>query len=343
MSSAVTNVHTLTTIANPSPKKAAGMAVRSQKIDPLMAELLAPLSKYYDPENTVEIRINRPSTVVTDRRGEGKALHDAPELTLAAIETICTGLANYNGLKFDPDTRPKLSCVLHGGHRFECLLASSVQSGISLAIRCKHPFTPTWEQVGVSENIRDYLIQAVEGLKNLIVSGATNTGKTTLLNKLIDTLPEDRRVVAVEDTPELQLAKFWDGVGLLADREASDESSLISYRELYDHKMRITPDQIIFGEISTQNAFAFMSALNSGAEGVMCSIHGKSPHQVIHRKFDQNIAWSGETLPRVSELLTEMVDIVVQIKRDTDGYRRITDIYEPNKDRYVLKDGKEQI
>ncbi|MBF0250768.1 MAG: Flp pilus assembly complex ATPase component TadA [Alphaproteobacteria bacterium] len=309
--------------------------------DPLMARLLSPLSSFYESEDTVEMRMVKPGSVITDRRGRGKKVIDAPDLTLAAVEIICKALSNRFGLKFDVDEHPKLSCVLPGGHRFECLLGASVQSGLSMAIRCKHPFTPTWQQLGVTDMVRDYLIDAVDRQKNIIVSGATNTGKTTLLNKAIDVLPDDRRLIAVEDTPELQIGKFWDSVGLLAERETSGSSGMVTYRELYDHKMRITPDQIIFGEISTLNAFAFLSALNSGAEGVMCSIHGKSPHQVIHRKFDQNIAWAGETMPNVPELLMELIDVIVQIKRSPDGWRRISDIYEPINDRFVFKDGKE--
>ncbi|MHA1597535.1 MAG: ATPase, T2SS/T4P/T4SS family, partial [Alphaproteobacteria bacterium] len=236
---------------------------------------------------------------------------------------------------------PKLSCVLPGGHRFECLLGSSVRSGISLAIRCKHPFTPTWQQLGVNDAIRDYLLAAVMNERNIIISGATNTGKTTLLNMLLGTLPDDRRVIAVEDTPELHIDKFWDGVGLLAARESNSGTGLLDWRQLYDHLMRVTPDHIVFGEISTLNAFAALAALNSGVTGFMCTIHADSPYQAIHRKFDQNIAWAGDVMPRVPEFLTDLVDVVVQIKRTPDGFRQITDIFEPGADSFILRDGKE--
>jgi len=309
--------------------------------DPLMSQLLSPLSKYYESEDTVEIRINRPGMVVTDRRGHGKELIEDPELTLAAIETICMGLANYNGLKFNADTQPKLSCVLREGHRFECLVGASVQSGVSLAIRCKHPFTPTWIQLGVSEHILEYLNDALISEKNMIVSGGTNTGKTTFMNKLLMILSDDERLIAVEDAPELFVERFWDGNGLLADREANEESSLVTYQGLYDHKMRITPGRIWFSEISTRNASAFLNALTAGVEGMMCSIHGNNPHQILNYKFEQLVSMAGDTTPNVSQVLKDTIDVVIQIKRDKDGYRRITDIYEPKNDRFVLKDGEE--
>lgn len=332
----------------PLPNQAVGQAAHTepqdvQKGETILLNVLKPLSRFYDDEKTVEVRSSRPGQVVVDRRGEGKTVVEAPGLTLAELETICTTLSNRFQLNFHPDSNPTVSCVLPGKHRFECLMGSSVQSGLSLAIRCKHPFDPTWEQIGVSKAIRDYILQGVDELKNIIVSGATNTGKTTVLNKMLDVLPEERRVVAVEDTPELHIDRFWDGVGLLAEREANEASGMLDYRRLYDHKMRITPDQIIFGEISTTNASAFLAALNSGAEGVMCSIHGNSPHQVIHRKFRQNVAWSGQSVPDIPELLMETVHAIIQIKRSPDGWRRITDIYEPIHDRFVLKNGEESL
>lgn len=303
--------------------------------------ILRPLAAFYDDPATVEIRMTRPKQVVVDRRGQGKVALDAPDLTLARVEDMCRSLANVTGVKFNPDLAPKLSCVIpEVRHRFECLVGASTQTGVSMAIRCKHPFTPTWEQVGASPSVVEYLQSAIMSEKNMIVSGATNTGKTTFLNKLLEFLPDSRRVVACEDTPELQIDRFWDGVGLLAAREASTASGMIDWRQLYDHQMRATPDHVIFGEISTQNAFAALGALNSGITGFMCTIHAESPYQVLHRKFDQMIAWSGQTMPRVPEFMAELVDVIVQIKRCTDGYRRITDIYEPRGDHWVMRDGE---
>lgn len=222
--------------------------------------------------------------------------------------------------------------------RIECPVGPSVQGGISLAIRCKHPFTPSWDQVGAGGDVVDYLRDAVTAEKNIIISGATNTGKTTLLNKLLGFLPDDRRVIAVEDTPELGMDRFWDGVGLLAARDAKTAVGMIGWDGPYDHLMRATSDHVVFGEVSIQNAFAVLAALNSGATGVMCSIHAKNAKQALDRKFDQNIVWSGATMPRVPEFLRELVDVVVQINRTTDGYQRISEIYEPRADRWVMGD-----
>ena len=305
-----------------------------------ISTILQPLAAFYDDPSTVEMRMTRPKVVIVDRRGVGKIEIPAPELTLGKIESICRSLANVTKVKFDPDRAPKLSCVIpEVRHRFECLVGASVQTKLSLAIRCKHPFVPTWEQVGAPPEVVAYLKRAIlKDSKNIIVGGATNTGKTTFLNKLLKFLPDDRRVIAAEDTPELEIDRFYDGVGLIAAREASTSSGTVTWRELYDHQMRITPDHVIFGEISTQNAFAALGALNSGITGFMCTIHAESPEQVLNRKFVQNIAWAGQNMRDVPEFLRELVDVIVQIKRDSSGYRRITDIYEPRNNTWVMKD-----
>jgi len=313
-------------------------------IPALLRQVLAPLARHYDDPRTVEIRLNRAGQVITDRRGEGKRQVEDEALNIATIERVCRSLANHAGLSWDPDRAPKLSCVLPGGHRFECLVGASVASGVSLAIRCKHPFTPDWADTGLTARMRDYLLAQVSEGSNMIISGATNTGKTTLLNMMLATLPAECRVIGVEDTPELAVERFWDGNRLLCAREAStDNGSMVGWRENYDHLMRITPDRVLFGEISTTNAFAALAALNAGITGFMCTIHAESPLQVIERKFDQNIAWAGEQLDRVPEYLRDLVDVIVQIKRNPDGMRRITDIYRPRDDRWILINQEEQI
>ena len=316
-------------------------ALQESALNPVLKQVLDPLSSFYGDPNTVEVRMNRPNEVITDRRGQGLQKHTAADLPLGAVEEICHALSNDQGVEFHPERNPKLSCILPDGrHRFECLVGPSVRSRLSLAIRCKHPFTPNWRQVGADKKVKEWLLGQVAGGANMIISGATNTGKTTLLNKLLATIPDDRRVVAVEDTPELTLERFWNGVSLLAAREegrSSQATGMVSWRELYDHMMRITPDHIVFGEISTTNSTAALAALNSGVTGFMCTIHAESPLQAIRRKFDQNIAWSGNPMPRVPEFLQELVDVVIQIKRDNKGARRITDIYQPRLDRWVMQ------
>ena len=284
-----------------------------------------------------------PCRIVVDRRGRGLEYVDDDSLTPGCIERICRTLANKHGMPFDADTHSKVSCVIPGvQHRFECLLGASVQSGMSLTIRCKHPFIPTWAELGADESVQGYFYDAMSQSRNIVISGATNTGKTTLLNMLLEMVPASRRVIGVEDTPELALGRFDQGVGLMADRdsEAMAGGGRLGWRQLYDHTMRITPDHIVFGEISTENAWAALAALNSGVTGFLCTIHAESPSPALHRKFEQNVAWSGRSMPAIDRYLSDLVDCVVQVKRSQDGYRRRAEIYEPTNGRSIGAGGE---
>ena len=310
-------------------------------MDAVLTSILAPLARHFDGRDVVEIRVSRPGRIVVDRRGAGLEYYDDDVLTRGCIERICRALANKRGLPFDGGAHSKVSCTIPGlQHRFECLVGASVQSGLSLTIRCKHPFTPNWAELGAGTSIQGYFYDAMAASRNIIVSGATNTGKTTLLNMLLEMVPTSRRVIGVEDTPELDLDRFDQGVGLLADRDGAAGGGHLDWRQLYDHTMRITPDHIVFGEISTGNAWAALSALNSGVTGFMCTIHAESPRQVVERKFAQNIAWSGRPMKNVGKYISGLVDCIVQIRRDADGYRRITEIYEPKTGATVTAEGE---
>ena len=312
----------------------------SPVMDAVLTSIMKPLARHFDDRDIVEVRISRPGRIVVDRRGAGLQYYDDANLTQGCIERICRALANKHGLPFDADTHSKVSCTIPGlQHRFECLVGASVQSGLSLTVRCKHPFMPSWTEIGAEGATQGYLYDAMAASRNMIVSGATNTGKTTLINMLLEMVPTSRRVIGVEDTPELDLARFDQGVGLLADRDGAAGGGHMDWRQLYDHTMRITPDHIVFGEISTGNAWAALSALNSGVTGFMCTIHAESPRQVIERKFAQNIAWSGQPMKNVRKYLAELVDCIIQLERGPDGYRRITEIYEPKEDRTIIPGG----
>jgi len=198
----------------------------------VLTEVLKPLSRYYDDTDMVEIRMNEANYIIVDHRQKGKSRLRDDHLTKQSLIYICRSLANVNGLKFDPASTPKLSCVLPEGHRFEALTGNSVPSGISLAIRCKHPFAVSWDAFGINQAARDYLITAMRRADNLIISGATNTGKTTLANLLLSQIDESERVLVMEDTPELDISRFYDGNRLLAARERGTGNGLVDWSQL---------------------------------------------------------------------------------------------------------------
>ena len=309
--------------------------------DSLIMKLMEPLSELYQDPNVVELRQTRPNKVVLEHRKSDLLHLEVPGLGFSKIRRMCQALANYNGLQFSEDSHPKLSVSLPERHRFECLLGPSTLTGLSLAIRCKHPYQIRFEDMGLSPKLIDYVKQAMEQRWNIAISGSTNTGKTTFLNKLLSLLPDTERVVSCEDTPELEVERFWNGSALFAARDTAQGSGLQDWTQLFDHKMRISPDRIIYSEISVQNAYSALNVLNTGAKGWMCTIHADRAEMVVDR-FQSNIDLSGGVSTPIREYFNELVDVIFHITRFERGVRQITDIFEVKNNRFILKDGKLQ-
>lgn len=319
-----------------------GRGRRSNAIceDPILDQQLRPLWQYINKKTTVEVFVNEPCSVIVDERGGGKVFHNDPDLTIGYFKKLMSALSNNAGLQFDAD-QPSLSTTLPDKHRFQGIIGPSLPKEISVAIRCKHPFEALYEDFGLEGKPLEYLLEMVRQERTIVIAGSTNTGKTTLLNLLLKEANRHRRIITMEDTEELDIDHFEDGVPLLAARDESNAApGKLSYRQLYDHCMRASPQLIVFGEISTQNAFAALGLLNTGHRGMIMTIHADQPEQVIQRKFTQNVAWSGrERMDDIPEYLKDMVDLVIQIKRQPNGMRTVTDMWEPMNDSWVLKDG----
>lgn len=185
------------------------------------------------------------------------------------------------------------------------------------------------ESFGLEKEQAQNLMRHVLNGANIVISGATRTRKTTLLNLLLGSIDETQRIVC-EDTDELVVSHFFDATRLSFKNDAWSKS--------YDHLLRVRPDYVILDEINTDNAYAGFHALNSGVTGFMCTIDAESPLQALNHKFEQCIKIAGHDIPNVTKHLHELVDVVVQIKRSPDGMCHITELYEPRAKTWVLKD-----
>ena len=294
----------------------------------VIAAMLEPLSQYYNDHKVIELRMNGSGRLTREIRGVGKVEVADSALTIGMMKKLCKTLANYHGLVFDANSEPNLSCVLPGKHRFECLIGASVQERLSLSIRCKHPYDAKPSSFGLDTAITERLFAAVQSGKHVVISGGTSSGKTTLLNLLLQSLPEETRIVCAEDAPEVNYSRFsQDSIGLLATRSV-EVPGMLSWPNLTNHINRITPDRVIFGEISTLNAQSALAVLNAGIMGFMCTIHAESPEMVIKRKFAQNLDMAGTPMQAVDEFLDDMLDLVVQIKKTDYGTRKVTSVWD---------------
>ncbi|MCK5214393.1 MAG: Flp pilus assembly complex ATPase component TadA [Candidatus Omnitrophica bacterium] len=179
-----------------------------------------------------------------------------------------------------------------------------------------------------SKNMATFLEACVVGRKNIIVSGGTGAGKTTLLNVLSHFIPDNERIISIEDAAELRLKKtHW---GRLESRPANVEGrGEVTIRDLFINSLRMRPDRIIIGECRGREVLDMLQAMNTGHDGSMTTLHANSCHDVLVR-MSSMILLSGIELPirAINEMVSSAIDIIVHVARTSDGTRKITGITE---------------
>jgi pilus assembly protein CpaF len=174
----------------------------------------------------------------------------------------------------------------------------------------------------------DLLKAAVRGRISMLISGGTGTGKTTLLNALSHYIPNDERLITIEDAAELQLQQ--DHVGRLETRPANIEGKgEIRQRDLVKNALRMRPDRIIIGECRGEEAFDMLQAMNTGHEGSMTTVHANSPRDALKR-LEQMVAMAamGLPVPSIRSQIASAITLIMQLQRLPDGRRRLVSIDE---------------
>jgi len=174
----------------------------------------------------------------------------------------------------------------------------------------------------------DLLRAAVQGRVSLIISGGTGSGKTTLLNALSSYIPDDERLITIEDAAELQLQQ--PHVGRMETRPANAEGrGEVRQRDLMKNALRMRPDRIIVGECRGEEAFDMLQAMNTGHEGSMTTIHANTPRDALKR-LEQMIGMAGTpmTLSSIRSQISSAITIVIQLQRLPDGKRRLVSVSE---------------
>jgi len=313
-------------------------------MNPLLADSLNVLASHYAACEMEEVAVNRAGEIWVKPVGGAWIARQDPRLSEAYLLTLCRHLANVSGQPFHPLHRPILYATLPDGHRFTAVAGSAVRydrgdrSGIAITVRLFDPNRRIGlDRYGLTqgsplpgqpirhgqrrydESPLEDLLAALRHREAILISGATSTGKTSFLNVLVDYLPEDARILTVEDTREVMLPQV-NRVHLVVSR--IEASCGVDFMAVVDAAVRLTPDVIICGEIGITNAPAVFRLMTTGHTNFMATIHAHSPEAAL-RAFYQNLAQANPGIDAAAaiEIIGSSFGRIVQI--DRQGARRL--------------------
>ena len=293
-----------------------------------------------DPEIS-DIMVNGASRVFIERHGQLKEVPDAV-ISEKSLQVAVRNIARVLGDDISEEM-PLLDARLPDGSRVAAVFPPCSVTGTILTIRKFHAKRYSADELARTGTLTLPLLkelrEAVENRHTLLISGGTGTGKTTLLNALASFIPDTDRIVVIEDTSELQIAKP-DLVRLEA-RRAQGGLPAVTMRDLLRTTLRLRPDRILLGEVRGGEAFDLLQALNTGHAGSLSTIHANSAEAALAR-FTNCVLQSGVELPyaAVRANIAGVFNLIVHIER-RQGQRFVSEVlqvkrYLPGEDRYEL-------
>lgn len=292
--------------------------------DGIAKKNLRHLQKYLDRDDIADIKeivINQPCEVGLEfADGHWDWIRD-PDLTQNTLDEIARTLANKSGQLFHPGN-PILSVKMPGGHRVQVVSGFNAPSGFVFSMRLQRKEKFGLNDFQMPDEEREKIKEIVRSQKTILLSGGTGTGKTSFMNALIPSIPEDERLVTMEDVPELRIPhKNWAQLIFSGSDTAVGDQGVL---ELLNACLRLRPDRIILGEIRKENAFAFCSAINTGHEGSMATIHANTPKMALDAVINR-VMMNGDLPDSAMQVLRRQLihDIyaVVQLTRIHKGVK----------------------
>jgi pilus assembly protein CpaF len=289
-----------------------------------------PLQRLLEDPSITEIMVNRFDQIYIERGGH---------LTLTGLQfssddhlrKVIERIVSKVGRRID-ESSPLVDARLEDGSRVNAIIPPLAVNGPSLTIR-KFSHVPLTvrnliEWGSITVEMAELLSACVKARLNIIVSGGTGTGKTTLLNVLSSFIPEEDRIVTIEDAVELQLQQAH--VVRLESRPPNIEGKgAIGIRELVRNSLRMRPDRIIVGEVRSGESLDMLQAMNTGHDGSLSTVHANSPRDAVAR-LETLVLMAGMDLPlrAIREQVSSAVDLIIQVTRLRDGTRRVTHVTE---------------
>jgi pilus assembly protein CpaF len=305
---------------------------RQQLVSEIADDILGygPLEPLLRDDSVTEIMANGPERVYVERHGKIEAAPVA-FVDSAHLLRIIDKIVSQVGRRVD-ESSPMVDARLPDGSRVNAVIPPLALSGPTLTIRkfSRDPYTmEDLVDLGtLTSKSAQFLSACVKGKLNVLISGGTGTGKTTTLNAMSAFVPNDERIVTIEDAAELQLQQ--EHVITLESRPANAEGQgEVRIRELVRNALRMRPDRIIVGEVRGAETLDMLQAMNTGHEGSLTTIHANSPRDALSR-LETLVLTAGVELPHraIREQIASAFDLLVQISRLVDGSRRITHVTE---------------
>jgi len=291
---------------------------------------LGPLEPLLADNTISDILVNGYDTVYIERHGKLELTNtrftDASHL-LNTIDRIVSAV----GRRID-ESSPTVDARLADGSRVNVIIPPLALDGAVLSIRRFGVELLTMEKLidldTVTAEVAEVLSAIVKSRLNVLVSGSTGAGKTTMLNILSSYIPHDERIVTIEDSAELQLKQ--EHVVRLETRPANIEGTgRIAQRDLVINSLRMRPDRIVIGEVRGAESLDMLQAMNTGHDGSLTTVHANTPRDALSR-VETMVAMAGLDMPQrsVRSQIASAIDVVIQLSRLSDGRRKLVSLQE---------------
>ncbi len=312
---------------------------------------LLPIKQIMDREGVSEVSINRPFEAWVEIKGD-MIREELPSFDLMHLKSLGRLVAQSTDQRLSEE-EPLLSATLPNGFRIQIVFPPACEIG-SVVMSIRKPSTMQWslddyDKMGMFDNtaidenedkndiilskllklnrIKDFLQRAVLYKKNIIISGGTSTGKTTFTNAMLRVIPHEERIITVEDAREINLSMHPNRAHLLASKGGQGRAK-VTTQDLIEACLRLRPDRIIVGELRGSEAFSFLRAINTGHPGSISTLHADTPKMAFEQlKLMVMQAGLGISPSEITAYVKNVIDIVVQLKRGSNGKRFISDVY----------------
>ncbi|MCK6582105.1 MAG: CpaF family protein [Anaerolineales bacterium] len=289
-----------------------------------------PLQPLLDDPDISEIMVNGPKKVFIEKKGrliKSEIAFDDDDHVLRIIERIILPLGRH--IDFDS---PTVDARLPDGSRVNAVVRPVSIDGPSITIRKFHKDKLGVEDLinfgSITAHMAEFLGACVKARFNILISGGTGSGKTTLLNVVSGFIPENERIITIEDAAELQLQQ--DHVMRMETKPPNaDGLNAVTIRDLVRNSLRMRPDRIVVGEVRGGEALDMLQAMNTGHDGSLTTVHANSPRDAISR-LETLVLMAGMELPLkvVRQQISSAIDLIIQQTRLKDGNRKVTAITE---------------